>query len=192
MACSPPYCGPVTYGSWCGCPCPSCICSSVILCPCYTSLTWKTTIPQNTNPGCPGGDSIVIYNTISTDACCLVPITTGSIGLTRFKLQGGAGNVSLTNSTYQYTCGIYTGAWRIGLDGTYADGTVTKAYNNCDTITVNGSTSGVNFCCPISTTVIDSWVNGTLCPDAPPPSLIAQRKKAKLIRSIASRFKKIN
>lgn len=187
MACAPPYCG--EPASWCGCPCPQCGCPQ---CPCYTSFTWKTTIPQNTNPGCPGGPSIIIYNTISTDVCCLIPISVSNIGNATFKMQGGSGNVTLTNSGVLYTCGTQSMYWRAGLNGTYATPDVTKYYNNCDTITVNAAPAGVNFCCPLPSTAIDTWVNGTLCPDAPPPSLIARRRRQQLLKSIVSRFKKIN
>jgi hypothetical protein len=187
MACNPPYCG--EPASWCGCPCPQCGCPQ---CPCYTSLTWKTTIPQLANPGCSGGDSIVIYNTISTDACCLIPLSVNSLGLATFKMQGGSGNVTITNSGVSYSCGYSSGFWRVGLDGTYASPDVTKHYNNCDTIQVNGGPASAPFCCPSWNTIIDSWTSGTLCPDAPPPSLLARRRKQQLIKSIVSRFKKIN
>jgi hypothetical protein len=107
-------------------------------------------------------------------------------------MQGGSGNVTITNSGLSYSCGYSSGYWRVGLNGTYASPDVTKYYNNCDTIQVNGGPASVNFCCPLPATIVDSWTSGTLCPDAPPPSLIARRRKQQLIKSIVSRFKKIN
>ena len=185
MACNPPYCN--ATGGWCGCNCGCCP-----PCPCYTSFTWTTTIPQLVNPGCSGGPSIVLVNTLSIDdseegGCCLQPIQT-DIGNAQFYVVGSA-NVTLTNSIVSYSCGSYPVTWRAGLNSTYAVGNVTKFLNDCTIATVNGGPTGAPFCCPYTNVMtVKTWVTAPICPDAPPPAFT---RKQMMQRAIISRMRKV-